>query len=272
VIFKRKEKMKVTLVTGASSGIGEAVAHQFAAKKHNLVLVARNEEKLNELCNALKAKYKIEAQYIVADLEKPETANYIFEETVKRKLTVNVLINNAGRGSSGEFYKKDLADELKILQLNNASLVAISHLFLPAMIQNKNGSIINVAALAAFFPIPYMAVYAASKSFVRSFTEALTEECRPHNVHIMSFNPGFTSTNFMNTTANKNEWGKALTEGAYSQSSDQVAVEMIKAWEEKKTFHVSGLLNVLLMRIIALVPNSFITKLFGTSKRKKMNL
>lgn len=264
--------MQVTLITGASGGIGEAVAHQFAAKKHNLVLVARNEAKLNQLCDVLKAKYKIEAQYIVADLEKPETANVIFEETAKRKLTVNVLINNAGRGSSGEFYKNDLADELKILQLNNASLVAMSHLFLPGMIQNKKGSIINVASLAAFFPSPYMAVYAASKIFVRSFTEALTEECKPHNVHVMLFNPGFTSTNFMNTTANKNEWGKALTEGAYTQSSEQVAIEMIKAWETKKNFHVSGRVNALLVRIMALVPNSFITKSFATSKRKKMKL
>lgn len=264
--------MRVTLVTGASGGIGKAVAHQFAAKKHNLVLVARNEEKLIELCKALKAKYGIEAQYIVADLEKPETANAIFEETVQRKLTVDVLINNAGRGSSGEFYRNDLAVELKILQLNNASMVALSHLFLPAMILDKSGSIINVASLAAFFPSPYMAVYAASKIFVRSFTEALTEECRPHNVHVLLFNPGFTSTNFMNTTANKNEWGKALTEGAYTQSSEQVAVEMIKAWETKKNFHVSGFVNAMLVRIMALVPNSLITKSFATSKRKKMNL
>ncbi|WP_430402277.1 SDR family NAD(P)-dependent oxidoreductase [Fluviicola sp.] len=264
--------MNVTLITGASGGIGEAAAHQFALKKHNLVLVARNEKKLNELCNLLKAKYKIEAQYIVADLEKPETANVIFEETAKRKLTVNVLINNAGRGSSGEFYKNALQSDLDMLQMNNSSLVALCRLFLPDMIQKKNGSIINVASLAAFFPSPYMAVYAASKMFVRSFTEALTEECRPYNVHVMLFNPGFTSTNFMNTTANNNEWGKVLTEGAYTQNSYQVAVEMIKAWETKKNFHVSGRVNALLVKTMALVPNSFIAKSFAKSKRKQMKL
>jgi short-subunit dehydrogenase len=117
-----------------------------------------------------------------------------------------------------------------------------------------------------------MAVYAASKVFVRSFTEALTEECKPYGVQVMLFNPGFTSTNFMNTAANANDWGKALTEGSYTQSSDQVAIEMIQAWEKKKSFHVSGRMNAMLVKIMAVIPNSLIARSFASSKRKKMNL
>jgi len=264
--------MKVTLITGASGGIGEAIAYQMAERKHNLLLIARNSDKLSLLCQQLTQKFGINTQYIAADLEKTDAPEKIYAVVQKLGLEVEILINNAGRGSSGEFYKNDLKSELDMLQLNNSSLVALCHLFLPNMIENKNGSIINVASLAAFFPTPYMAVYAASKMFVRSFTEAITEECRPHNVHVMLFNPGFTSTNFMNTAENKNEWGKALTEGVYTQSSEQVAVEMIKAWEKKKNFHVSGKVNAMLVRIMALVPNSFIAKTFAASNRKKMKL
>lgn len=264
--------MKVTLITGASSGIGEALARQLAGKKHNLLLVARNEEKLKQICAGLSSENGINAQYIVADLSKAGTVNMIFEECKIRNLSVNMLVNNAGIGSSGVFVKNSLESELEMLQLNNASLVALCHLFLPDMIKNENGSIINVASLAAFFPSPYMTVYAASKVFVRSFTEALTEECKPYGISVMLFNPGFTSTNFMNSPANNNDWGKALTEGAYTQSPEQVATEMITAWEKKKTFHVSGLMNSILVKLLGIIPNSIIAGIFARSKRKKMNV
>jgi short-subunit dehydrogenase len=110
--------MEVTLITGATSGIGEALTHQLAEKKHNLLLVARNEQKLKQLCNELASKNKIEAHYIVADLSKANAANYVFKETQKKGLSVSVLVNNAGVGSSNEFVKNNLQTELGILQLN----------------------------------------------------------------------------------------------------------------------------------------------------------
>ncbi|MDO1451547.1 SDR family oxidoreductase [Rhodocytophaga aerolata] len=218
--------MNVTLITGATSGIGEALAYQLAGRKHNLLLIARNKQKLKKLCEELAAKNSIEAQYIVADLSEYNAPRYIFEEINKRNLSVNVLVNNAGIGSSGEFVKNDFQSDLDMLQLNNASLVALCQLFLPEMVKRKSGTLINVGSLASFFPSPYMAVYAASKAFVRSFTEALTEECKPYGIHVMLFCPGFTSTNFMNTPANNNEWGKTLVKGAYTQTSEQVAAEI----------------------------------------------
>lgn len=260
------------MITGASGGIGAALAHELAAKKHNLLLVARSEQPLKTLCETLSAQHGIAAHYIVADLSQPGGAQQVFEATQQRNLSVEVLVNNAGRGSSGEFVHNDLQSELNMLQLNNASLIALCHYFLPGMIARKSGSIVNVGSLAAFFPSPYMAAYAASKMFVRSFTEALTEECRPHKVHVLLFNPGFTSSSFMDTPANNNNWGKVLTEGAYTQSAEQVAREMVRALEKQKNFHVSGRLNLLATKILALIPNRTVARLFANSKRKKMKL
>jgi len=264
--------MKVTLITGASGGIGEALACQLAAKKHNLLLVARNTQKLKALCEDLSGRYGITAQYIVADLSKADAARIVFNETKMRNLLVNVLVNNAGIGSSGEFIKNNLEAELAMLQLNNASMVALCHLFLPDMVQRKEGSIINVASLAAFFPSPYMTVYAASKVFVRSFTEALTEECKPQGINVMLFSPGLTSSNFMYSPSNDNAWGKTLTESAYTQTPQQVATEMVEAWQKKKTFHVSGLRNAIFARILRILPNAMVARTFANSKRKKMNV
>lgn len=264
--------MEVTLITGATSGIGEALANQLAAKKHNLLLVARNEQKLKHLCNALADKHKIVVNCIVADLSKPDTPKYIYEESKKKNLFVNTLINNAGVGSSGEFAKNDFQSELEILQINNTSLVALCHLFLPNMVNSKNGSIINVGSMASFFPTPYMSVYAASKMFVLSFTKALTEEYRPYGVNILLFCPGLTTSNFMNTPANNNEWGKVLTAGANTQTPEQVATEMIRALEKGKTFHVSGRINAFSAKVVALIPNATISKQFAKRARKQMGL
>lgn len=263
--------MDVILITGASGGIGEALATQLAARKHNLLLVARSADKLDLLCTQLTKSYGIQAYYIPADLSKPDAAREVYEACRKKELTVTLLVNNAGIGSSGEFVKNDLQAELSMLQLNNASLVALCHFFMPDMIANKKGSIINVASLAAFFPSPYMAVYAASKVFVRSFTEALTEECKPYGIRVLLFSPGFTSTNFMNTPANDNAWGKVLTDGAYTQTAEQVATELIQAWERKETFHVSGRLNAWVVRLGAFIPNATVARLFASRKRKQMN-
>ncbi|MBT1705616.1 SDR family NAD(P)-dependent oxidoreductase [Chryseosolibacter indicus] len=264
--------MNVTLITGASGGIGEALATKFAERKHNLLLIARSADKLEKQCVQLETSFGIKAQYIAVDLNETGAANLVFEECQKRKLYVRVLVNNAGVGSSGEFFKNDLESELKIIQLNNVALVSLCRLFLPGMIQRGNGSIINVASVAAFFPSPYMTVYSASKFFVRSFTQALTEECRPYGVHVLLVSPGLTETNFMETPANANQWGKVLVEGANMQTSEQVAEETIRAWEKGKTFHVAGRLNRIGTKVGALMPYATIAKLFAQHKRKKMNL
>ena len=262
--------MNAIVITGASDGIGKAVAVEFAALKHNLVLIARNEEKLAALCEELKTKYRIEAQYITADLTRPEAPQLLFEECRKRSITVEGLINNAGKGSSGEFFQNDLAAELEIIQLNDASLVALTHLFLPGMIRNKKGFIINVASMIAFIPSPYMAVYAGSKHFVKAFTYSLAEECRPYGVNVMLFSPGLTTSNFMNTKENNNDWGKVLVKGSNTQTPEQVAKEMASAYKKNKNAHVSGARNRVFAILASHLSPGFIARSFAKQKREQI--
>jgi short-subunit dehydrogenase len=264
--------MKYTLVTGASGGIGEAVVRKLAARKHNLILVARNAEKLAEISKQLQDQYGVRVHYIAVDLSRPDAASQIFQETQNQKWEIDLLVNNAGIGSGGEFATLSLQSELNLLQLNNASLVAMTHLFLQPMRVRKNGTIINVASMASFIPVPYMATYAASKAFVRSFTEAITEECKPYDVHVMLFAPGLTKTNFNESAGINNEKGIGLSsdyQTSSTQTPEEVADELLKALDAKKHFHVSGSKNRLGARLAALLPNTIITRFMGGSYRKK---
>src|SRR5215468_1002967 len=136
--------MKVTLITGASSGIGEAFARRLAADEHDLILVARSENKLHELCDELMLKHKIMAHYVALDLLEEDADERLLEETKKHGFEVHWLINNAGFGSMGDFVDLDLEKELDIIRLNISALVALTHRFLPQMRQRRHGTIINV--------------------------------------------------------------------------------------------------------------------------------
>src|SRR5437660_727980 len=188
--------MNTTLITGASSGIGEAFARKLAARGHNLLLVARTEEKLVMLCSELGRSKSIRAQYVAMDLAEPEAAARLFEETQQRDLQIDFLINNAGFGSMGDLAKLDLERELNMIDLNIRSLVELTHRFLQPMRERRSGRIINVASTAGFQAVPFMATYAATKAFVLSFSEALWEENRPYGIGVMALCPGVTETNF----------------------------------------------------------------------------
>src|SRR5216684_3698261 len=188
--------MNTTLITGASSGIGEAFARKLAARGHNLLLVARSEDKLITLCNELGRARSIRAQYVAIDLSEKDAPARLFEETKSRDLQIDFLINNAGFGSMGDFAKLPLDRELNMIDLNVRALVELTHRFLQPMRERKGGTIINVASTAGFQPVPFMAVYAATKAFVLSFTEALWEENRPLGIKVMALCPGVTETGF----------------------------------------------------------------------------
>jgi len=264
--------MKVTLITGASGGIGEAIANRLAKRKHNLVLVARNDAKLKTLATQLSNEYQTSVEYIAADLSKAGAAHRIFDETKVRQLEIEMLINNAGIGSGGEFSEIPLQSELDMLQLNISSLVALTHLFLQPMKARKSGTIINVASMASFIPIPYMATYAASKVFVRHFTQALSQECNVYNVHVMLLCPGLTKTNFNNAAGIDNEISKGLGAeyGSSTQTPEQVADEMLKALDKRKHYIVSGKMNRVAASLSALLPNAFIAKNYARSYRNKI--
>ena len=188
--------MKATLITGASSGIGEGFARRLAAEGHNLVLVARTEKKLHELCDELMLKHDIMAHYVVLDLAEPNADLKLCEETDRHNLEIDWLINNAGFGSVGDFAKLDIDHEIQMIELNIVALVAVTHAYLKKMRERKSGTIINVSSAAGFQPIPFMATYAATKAFVSSFSEAIAEENRPYGIQVLALCPGSTKTNF----------------------------------------------------------------------------
>jgi uncharacterized protein len=188
--------MSTALITGASGGIGKAFAQELATRQTNLVLVARSAEKLHQLAQELQEKHKIQVEVIVKDLTETNAASDVFDATKAKGLTIDLLINNAGFGDYGDFAERDGERQIKMLQLNIVALVDLTHKFLPLMRQRRSGSIINVASIAGFQPIPYLSVYAASKAFVLSFSEALWAENRQYGVRVLVVCPGPTATDF----------------------------------------------------------------------------
>ncbi len=186
--------MNTTLITGASTGIGAAFARKLAARGRNVLLVARSEDKLIALCNELGRLTSIRAQYLALDLQQPDAGMQLFEETKKRELEIEMLINNAGFGSMGDFMKLDLDRELEIIQLNVRALVDLTHRFLGPMRERKRGTIINVASIAAKRALPGSAAYTATKMGVIGFSRVLAEEMRPHGVRVGVLVPGAVDT------------------------------------------------------------------------------
>jgi hypothetical protein len=260
--------MKATLITGASSGIGEAFARRLAAEKHNLVLVARSENKLHELCDELMLQHKITAHYVAVDLIEYEADKRLFDETEKHGFEINWLINNAGYGSMGDFALLDLETELKMVSLNVTALVALTHHYLRKMRERKNGVIINVASTAGFQPVPFMATYAATKAFVKSFSEAIAEENRPFNITVTALCPGPTETNFFDA-ANIGTTVKDAFMKKGMQTSEEVVEAALNAVGRGKSSVISGWSNYLTARLGNFVPNSLITRAVGGVLRPK---
>jgi short-subunit dehydrogenase len=256
--------MKATLITGASSGIGEVFAKRLAADKHDLVLVARSEKALHELCDALMLEHKITAHYVVLDLTEENADQRLFDETEKHGFEIDWLINNAGFGSYGDFSKLDLDNEKRMIDLNIRSLVALTHRYLPGMRKRKSGTIINVSSAAGFQPIPFMSTYAATKAFVTSFSEALAAENRPYGIQIMALCPGPTTTNFQ-AVANLD----LPVEIKGKQTAEEVVEVALRGVKNGRTRIVSGFVNDLVSRVVNFVPNVVITRFMAKALRSK---
>jgi len=255
--------MNTTLITGASSGIGAAFARKLAARGRNVFLVARSEDKLIALCNELGRLTSIRAQYLALDLRHPDAGAQLLEETQKRELEIEMLINNAGFGSMGDFVKLDPNHELEMLQLNIRALVDLTHRFLGPMRERKRGTIINVASTAAFQAVPYMATYAATKAFVLSFSEALWEENRSHGVHVMALCPGVTETNFFEAAGIDRPPMRTI------QTPEEVVETALRALPREKPTVISGWTNFLTVEAERFFPRSFVTKVAGKALRSR---
>lgn len=253
--------MNASLITGASSGIGEVFARRLAARGRNVLLVARSEEKLITLCNELGRSNSIRAQYVALDLSLPESPARLFEEAEKRGLTIDLLVNNAGFGSFGDFAKADLARELNMIDLNIKALVELTYRFLQPMRERKQGAIINVASTAAFQAVPFMATYAATKAFVLSFSEALWEENRAFGVKVMALCPGVTDTNFFEAARGEKPPARA------SQTPEEVVDTALRGLARGKSHVISGWINRVMTESERLAPRSLVTRMAGRMMR-----
>ncbi|MFM8598327.1 MAG: SDR family NAD(P)-dependent oxidoreductase [Mycobacterium sp.] len=212
------------LVTGASSGIGEQFALQLGRRGHSLVLTARSEDKMRALAGRLRTENPgIGVEVIAADLAQPGTAAALTTELTARGIDVDILINNAGFGSHNPVAEEDPDNLAREIQLNCSSLVDLTARLLPAMLRRDRGGVLNVASTAAFQPLAGMAVYAATKAFVLSFTEALWAETRTTGVRVVALCPGATETGFFDAAGKE-----FLTSGR--QTPDHVAEFGLRAF------------------------------------------
>lgn len=209
--------MKTALITGASSGFGRHFATLFAQDGYNLVLVARSTDKLNQIKTELEMLYGIDVFVITMDLSAQDSAEKIFAATQAKGISVDILVNNAGFGDLGDFRHSSLEKQQQMINLNVLTLTKLCHIYLPYMVENKWGKILNVASVAAFAPGPGMSVYYATKAFVLSFSDALATELKGTGVTVTALCPGPVNTGFAAAAGFKNsvlfsgkEDGKAM--------------------------------------------------------------
>ena len=257
--------MKETvLITGASSGIGKAFALEYAKLGKNLVLTARSEDKLESLKKELEAKFSIEVKLIVLDLIKENSAKLIYEEIEREKIQIDILINNAGFGISGEFHTRDFLSQRNQIMLNNVSLVDLTYYIIQGMKKNGKGTIINIASTAAFQPVPYMAVYGATKAFGLSFSEALHQEYKDCGIKVTAVCPGATETSFFDTAG-------PVGMGMH-RKAEEVVKTAVKAAGKNKLYVVDGVKNYGITLLSRFLTRKKTAEISGKILKKSLNI
>ena len=254
---------KTALVTGASSGIGEAFARALAGRGMNVVLVARSEQKLRTLAAELSAQHGVRAEVIAADLGQEQAVQLIQQEVERRGLTIELLVNNAGFGTYGLFETLSPEREYQEVMVNIAAMVALTHAFVPPMAARGQGAVINLSSVAGFQPLPYMAVYAATKAFVLSFSQALSVEYREHGVRVLALCPGVTDTPFLE---------EARAEPlivAPKRTPEQAVATGLRALERGRSLVIDGVGNAVLPQLVRLLPRAFVAQIVGQVMRPR---
>ncbi|MEY3458977.1 MAG: Serine 3-dehydrogenase [Planctomycetota bacterium] len=235
------------LVTGASSGIGAEFAVQLASRGMHLVLAARRKELMTELATDLNTRHGTRCHVVTIDLSDPESGSLLHEELQRLGVTVELLVNNAGVGLIGQIETTSPDEVRRMLQLNLLTLTDLTYRFLPDMLQRGHGAIINLSSQAAFQPVAYMAAYAASKSFILHFSEALWAEVRSRGVTVMALCPGVTRTDFFDSAGSPG-W----LEKHSSQTPAKVVKAALRALEKRRQYVVPGWGNYLMTLLVRL--------------------
>lgn len=241
---------KQALVTGASSGIGEAFAYDLAKQGYDLVLTARRRENLSQIQEKIKFQYGRSVHIFAIDLSDAKAPEKLFLEIKSQNLTIDLLVNNAGYGLNGESVQIDENDQLKMIDLNCRSLVSLCVKFGAEMKKRKAGTIINVASVGGFSPTPYFSTYGGTKAFVLSYSQALAEELKPYQVHVMAICPGTTLTEFEQRS---NYEGRIPPKWALQTPADVVREGLI-GLAQRKTVVVTGKHNRIAVLMQKLLP------------------
>ncbi len=259
------------IVTGASGGIGEALAREFAADGYDVVLAARSADKLASVAEALQA-LGARTRVVAVDLQKPEGPRELFEQTEGQGIEATAIVNNAGFGLTGGFLDQTLEDNLGLIDLNVRALTELAHRFGRAMRARGKGGVLNVASVAAFMPGPNMAAYYASKAFVLSLTEALNAEWKTGGaeskagaLHASALCPGPVATNFQERA---DMGGLALMKLAPMMSAARTARIGYTAFRNRQPVCLAGWTNAMMARSAGLAPRGLLLSALGGLQRK----
>lgn len=258
IFFLKINTMKeYTLITGASSGIGYEMAKQLAAKNHNLILVARSQNKLESLQKELKNQFDVDVHYLLYDLSEPHSARDLYQEIKNQNYRVSGLINNAGFGNYGNFVEMPLNKDEEMIAVNVTALVGLTKLFAAEMIKAGKGRIMNVASLLSFLPFPYYSVYSATKSFVLAFTETVSAELQGTGVSVTALCPGTVETPFHTDAMRKTN---AMSANKPMQA-DRVAKAGVDLFLNGNNKKVVGFMNWFLSNLPRFTPDTWMMKM-----------
>lgn len=250
--------MSFALITGASKGIGRAIAKELASRKINVLLVARSENAMRELADDIKKQYGVECFYLSQDLSKENAAESIYNWCVQQNYSISTLVNNAGYGLSGSFENSSIEEQMGMLNVCIVATLKLTHIFLPQLKQQRKAYILNIGSSSAYQSVPYLATYAAAKAFVVSFTRSLKYELRKSNVAVTVVSPGVTDTDFP-LRANVPEKGLKTAEKV-SMTPEAVAKIAVNSMFKEKTEVLAGFITKATVFFVKLLPKKFTEK------------
>ncbi|GAB3718846.1 SDR family NAD(P)-dependent oxidoreductase [Spirosoma lituiforme] len=254
--------MAYALITGASKGIGLAIAEELARRKFDLLLVARSESVLAQVASKLANEHGIKTDFLAIDLAQPDAARRVADWCSQKQYTIRMLVNNAGYGLSGPFEKHAMGEHTNMMAVNMTALVELTYLFLPQLRQASKAYILNIGSSAAYQAVPGLSLYAASKSFVLQFSRGLHQELKRSTVSVTCVCPGSTDTDFVNRAQIGNKGRKAAEK--VNMTPAEVARQAVEATLSGKTELVTGLLNKAGKLMAWLLPKGLVEQTAGS--------
>jgi len=259
--------MKQAIVTGASKGLGKALATEMASRGYETLLVARTADLLETLATELSAKYAVPVHALALDLAQPAAAQTIYEWCQRTNFQPSVLINNAGYACWGYFHKLPLDSQLHMLGLNMQGLVALTHRVLPLLLHQPRAYVLNVCSTSAYQPVPTMALYAGSKAFVRSFTRSLRYELRKGPVSVTCLSPGPMATHFLTEARME---AMRTTAAKFEMTAEAVARSGIKAMFAGRAEVIPGWMNALSVGFTRILPDGLLARIANNLYESKL--